>query len=71
MAFASHFTKVHAVKGAPNVVLFMVDDQDQWDFGAYGNPQVSTPTIDAKGRLQLKLSLSGNGANVVVIEHSQ
>ena len=31
----------------------------------------STQSVDANGRLQLRLSLSGNGANLVIIEHSE
>ena len=31
----------------------------------------STQSVDAEGRLQLKLAVSGNGANVLVIEHDK
>jgi len=39
------------------------------EFSQLRSTATSTHSIEAEGRLQLKLSISGNGANVVVIEH--
>jgi len=34
----------------PNVVLYVVDDQDRTDYGCYGNPHVHTPAVDRLSR---------------------
>ena len=31
----------------PNILLYLADDQNQWDYGAYGNPQILTPAVDS------------------------
>ena len=30
----------------PNFIFYLADDQDQLDYGAYGNPKVHTPALD-------------------------
>ena len=30
----------------PNIFIYISDDQNQWDYGAYGNPEVSTSAAD-------------------------
>ena len=30
----------------PNFIFYLADDQDQLDYGAYGNPNVHTPAVD-------------------------
>jgi hypothetical protein len=30
----------------PNFIFYLADDQDQLDYGCYGNPKVSTPNVD-------------------------
>ena len=30
----------------PNFIFYLADDQDQLDYGCYGNPNVSTPNVD-------------------------
>ena len=30
----------------PNFIFYLADDQDQLDYGAYGNPKVHTPDLD-------------------------
>ena len=29
----------------PNFIFYLADDQDQLDYGAYGNPKVHTPAV--------------------------
>ena len=35
----------------PNILLFLTDDHGAWATGAYGNPEVHTPTLDSLARL--------------------
>ncbi|MGB2128522.1 MAG: sulfatase family protein [Flavicella sp.] len=30
----------------PNIIFYLADDQDQLDYGCYGNPKVHTPAVD-------------------------
>jgi N-sulfoglucosamine sulfohydrolase len=41
-------SKVDFVKPTkqPNFIFYLADDQDQLDYGCYGNPKVSTPNVD-------------------------
>jgi len=32
--------------GQPNFIFYLADDQDQLDYGCYGNPKVMTPNVD-------------------------
>ncbi len=34
----------------PNVILYLVDDQDRTDYGCFGNPYVHTPAVDRLSR---------------------
>ena len=34
------------VSEKPNFIFYLADDQDQLDYGCYGNPKVSTSNID-------------------------
>ena len=34
-------------KTPPNFIFYLADDQDQLDYGVYGNPKVHTPAVDA------------------------
>ena len=38
--------KVIELKEKPNFIFYLADDQDQLDYGAYGNPKVHTPALD-------------------------
>ena len=35
------------VTALPNFIFYLADDQDQLDYGVYGNPKVHTPAVDA------------------------
>ena len=30
----------------PNIIIYLADDQDQLDYGVYGNPKVVTTNVD-------------------------
>lgn len=30
----------------PNIIFYLADDQDKYDYGCYGNPKVHTPAVD-------------------------
>lgn len=38
--------KARELKQKPNFIFYLADDQDQLDYGAYGNPKVSTFHVD-------------------------
>ena len=42
----------------PNIFIYISDDQNQWDYGVYGNPEVSTTAADrlAKEGIRFKES---------------
>lgn len=45
----SHPEKVEGENNAPkkpNFIFYLADDQDQLDYGCYGNPKVHTPAVD-------------------------
>ena len=33
-------------KDQPNIIIYLADDQDQLDYGVYGNPKVVTTNVD-------------------------
>jgi len=41
-----HYLSAQQLKGKPNIILIMTDDQGYGDFGFAGNPHVKTPNID-------------------------
>ena len=38
--------KASKLKENPNFIFYLADDQDQLDYGTYGNPNVSTSNVD-------------------------
>tara|TARA_Y100000385_G_scaffold273823_1_gene316189 strand:+ start:17901 stop:19301 length:1401 start_codon:yes stop_codon:yes gene_type:complete len=44
--FFSVFIGKSQEKILPNFIFYFADDQDQLDYGAYGNPKVHTPAVD-------------------------
>ena len=40
----------------PNIFIYISDDQNQWDYGAYGNPEVSTSGADRLAREGIKFN---------------
>ncbi len=36
----------NVVDTKPNIIFYLADDQDQLDYGCYGNPKVHTPAVD-------------------------
>ena len=42
----------------PNVVIYLTDDQNQWDYGAYGNPEIETPAVDALAASGIKFNFA-------------
>ena len=39
-------TQFKETSEAPNFIFYLADDQDQLDYGCYGNPKVSTSNVD-------------------------
>ncbi len=40
----------------PNIFIYISDDQNQWDYGAYGNPEVSTTAADRLAKEGIKFN---------------
>ena len=40
----------------PNIFIYISDDQNQWDYGAYGNPEVSTSAADRLAKEGIKFN---------------
>ena len=40
----------------PNIFIYISDDQNQWDYGVYGNPEVSTSGADRLAREGIKFN---------------
>jgi len=38
--------KIAKIEKQPNFIFYLADDQDQLDYGCYGNPKVMTPNVD-------------------------
>ena len=55
------FSSVFILKGQesispPNFIFYLADDQDQLDYGAYGNPKVHTPAVDQLAKEGMKFT---------------
>lgn len=40
----------------PNIIFYLSDDQDQLDYGCYGNPKVKTPNVDQLAQQGMKFT---------------
>ena len=40
----------------PNIFIYISDDQNQWDYGTYGNPEVSTSASDKLAKDGIKFN---------------
>ncbi|CDF79913.1 arylsulfatase [Formosa agariphila KMM 3901] len=43
----SMLEKSSAISEKPNIIFYLADDQDVYDYGCYGNEKVHTPAVDA------------------------
>lgn len=59
-SFAGKVKSVEASK-KPNIIFYLADDQDKYDYGCYGNEKVQTPAVDelAKGGLLFENAFTG------------
>ena len=53
-----------AVPAQPNIIVVMADDMGQWAVGAYGNPTVRTPNLDALAARGLRMTNATSPAAV-------
>lgn len=51
---ASAGTAVCSAQERPNILWLSIEDTSPYDFGCYGNDQVSTPTIDSLARIGIQ-----------------
>ena len=48
--------KASKLKENPNFIFYLADDQDQLDYGTYGNPNVSTSNVDLLAKEGMKFT---------------
>ena len=59
ITLVSVFTNAHVEtrdSTPPNIFIYISDDQNQWDYGTYGNPEVSTSAADKLAKEGIKFN---------------
>ena len=55
----------------PNFIFYLADDQDQLDYGAYGNPKVHTPALDQLAKEGMKFTKFYTSQSICAPSRSQ
>jgi uncharacterized sulfatase len=55
----------------PNIIFYLADDQDKYDYGCYGNEKVSTPAVDRLAKEGLLFENAFTGQAICAPSRSQ
>lgn len=56
---------------SPNIIFFLADDQDKYDYGCYGNEKIHTPAVDLLAREGLMFHNAFTGQAICAPSRSQ
>lgn len=55
----------------PNIIFYLADDQDKYDYGCYGNDKINTPAVDRLAREGLRFENAFTGQAICAPSRSQ
>lgn len=61
----------HQISKKPNIVFYLADDQDVYDYGCYGNDKVKTPAVDRLAKEGMRFTLAFTGQAICAPSRSQ
>lgn len=70
-ACSGSFSNQSASTAKPNIIFFIADDQDIYDYGCYGNDKVHTPAVDRLAREGILFENAFTGQAICAPSRSQ
>lgn len=55
----------------PNIIFYLADDQDKYDYGCYGNDKINTPAVDRLAREGMVFENAFTGQSICAPSRSQ